>query len=84
MFRYALYGFFSLHIHDEITDNVAFVYFKNKFLTCSLCTPEGEKGTDVVSKVFIGGLSTNFQGSKSRPIIGAGRLSGGRHSAFTY
>lgn len=25
---------------DKITDNVIFLYFK-KFLTCSLCTPEG-------------------------------------------
>lgn len=54
---------FPLHIHDKITDDVAFVYFKSKFLTCSSCTPEGEKGTDVVSEVFTGGLSTNFQGT---------------------
>lgn len=25
------------------TDNFTFIYFKKKFISCSLCTPEGEK-----------------------------------------
>lgn len=28
---------------DKITDNVIFLSFKKKFITCSLCTPEGIK-----------------------------------------
>ena len=35
---------------NKITDNFTFLYFKKTFLTCSLCTPEGQKGQDVVNK----------------------------------
>lgn len=34
---------------DKISDNFTFLYFI-KFVTCSLCTVEGKKGEDVVSK----------------------------------
>lgn len=35
---------------DKTTDNFTLLYFK-KVISCSFCTPEGEKGSDVVSKV---------------------------------
>lgn len=35
---------------DKITVYFTCLYLGNKFLTCSLCTPEGKKGRDVVSK----------------------------------
>lgn len=28
---------------DKTTDNFTFLFFKKKFITCRLCTPEGKK-----------------------------------------
>ena len=35
---------------DNIMDSFICLYFNHRLVTCSLCTPEGEKGSDVVSK----------------------------------
>lgn len=35
---------------DYIIDDFTLLYFNKKFLTCRLCTPEGNKGSDILSK----------------------------------